>query len=728
MRPAALSRRHATLHGVARAFNQVDVFTTEPYARQSGRGRARRRRARHRRRCSASRTGRTCPRRRSCCRPTPGRRLPRADLHAGRRAAVRRAPDARHLPRVAEAGGAPRATDAIVQECAAGLIRVRRTPDGLAFAAPPLLRSGPVEDAVVERDRVGPAASTAPTIVDAAWADNGPGWVAVLLRDADAVLALRPGFVDLDLGVVGPYPAGSPSAFEVRAFFPKDGSTVEDPVTGSLNASLAQWLLGTGRRDGAVRRGQGTALGRAGRVHITRDDDGADLGRRRHGRPASPAKSSYSCACNYFPRSGHEARGPAPRHDDHGRRAAQRRLLRRRRSACGSSRRRSTSTRPTPTTCTSATSRARPGSILTWFEFAGARRGRAGAGMIHTIAARRRLRGGARLLGRAAAPRATRAARRRSLRFADYDGLRSSSSSSDDGNPPLRAEHPEVPAEHAILGIEGARAYGADRRRHALLTETLGFTDLGDGEYRLDGDERHFHWAYDPPPRRARPAGRRHRPPHRVGVARRGPPGLAAARRARRAARHRRARPRLLPLDLLPRAARRSCSRSPRSRPASPSTRTPSTSARSCACPPSTSTCARSSSACSRRRQPARRAPRGAGMSALTYRERPADGRPRRPARPPPRPRRRRARPARPRRRARPGAPPARRHAARAADARRLAGPPLVRRAARRLPRPRHVPRRVRASSPRFHDELWERTGIAPEQTRCSAASRWARS
>jgi predicted PhzF superfamily epimerase YddE/YHI9 len=98
--------------------------------------------------------------------------------------------------------------------------------------------------------------------------------VAVLLAGADAVLALRPDPVDLDLGVVGPYPPGSPVAFEVRAFFPKDGATVEDPVTGSLNASLAQWLLGTGRAAAPYVAGQGTALGRTGRVHITRDDDG----------------------------------------------------------------------------------------------------------------------------------------------------------------------------------------------------------------------------------------------------------------------------------------------------------------------------------------------------------------------------------------------------------------------------------------------------------------------
>jgi predicted PhzF superfamily epimerase YddE/YHI9 len=111
-------------------------------------------------------------------------------------------------------------------------------------------------------------------IVEAEWADNGPGWVAVLLRDARAVLALRPGLVEQSVGVVGPYPEGSPHAFEVRAFFPRQGGTGEDPVTGSLNASLAQWLLGTGRARAPYVASQGTALGRSGRVHVSADPDG----------------------------------------------------------------------------------------------------------------------------------------------------------------------------------------------------------------------------------------------------------------------------------------------------------------------------------------------------------------------------------------------------------------------------------------------------------------------
>ena len=172
-----------------------------------------------------------------------------------------------------ETGGRPKHEGRIVQEGKAGLITVRRGDDGLAFAAPPLVRSGPVDDQLVQR-----IASVLQIerddIVEAAWVDNGPGWVAVRLATAQAVLALRPGFVDLDLGVVGLHPAGAPEAIEVRAFFPKDGTTTEDPVTGSLNASLAQWLLGTGRLQAPYVAAQGTALGRAGRVHIAQDADG----------------------------------------------------------------------------------------------------------------------------------------------------------------------------------------------------------------------------------------------------------------------------------------------------------------------------------------------------------------------------------------------------------------------------------------------------------------------
>ena len=170
------------------------------------------------------------------------------------------------------AKGAPSRSDDVVQQCTAGLVKIHRTVDGLAFAAPPLVRDGPVEEVLLERiaSLLGVARAG---IVDAQWADNGPGWVGVLLASADAVLALAPGPVDLKVGVVGPYPPGSSPAFEVRAFFPKDGATVKDPVTGSLNAALAQWLMRTGRASPPYVVSQGMALGRAGRVHVSHDCD-----------------------------------------------------------------------------------------------------------------------------------------------------------------------------------------------------------------------------------------------------------------------------------------------------------------------------------------------------------------------------------------------------------------------------------------------------------------------
>jgi glyoxalase family protein len=137
-----------------------------------------------------------------------------------------------------------------------------------------------------------------------------------------------------------------------------------------------------------------------------------------------------------------------------------------------------------------------PGSILTWFEFAGAAPGRAGAGMIHTLR-----------LGVPTAASLDFWAQRlgEPARFTDPDGLQLELVVAAAANPPLRAAHPEIPAEHAITGVEGARAYahaGDDR----LLTEALGFTAVGDGAYRLDGAQRRLDWAYDAPPElRGRP-------------------------------------------------------------------------------------------------------------------------------------------------------------------------------------------------------------------------------
>jgi len=173
-----------------------------------------------------------------------------------------------------EGGGRPRDNNETVQECPAGLVPIRRTPNGLAFRPPPVSRSGPVEEGLIGRIATMLGVERA-AIRDAQWAANGPNWVAVLMASAEEVLGLKPGLVDLDLGVVGPYPPGSPEAFEVRAFFPKDGQSAEDPVTGSLNAAIAEWLVGVGRATLPYVVSQGRALGRRGRVHLSAGEDGA---------------------------------------------------------------------------------------------------------------------------------------------------------------------------------------------------------------------------------------------------------------------------------------------------------------------------------------------------------------------------------------------------------------------------------------------------------------------
>ena len=169
-----------------------------------------------------------------------------------------------------EAGGVPQDPEMIIQQCGAGFVRIRRNRNRLAFAAPPLIRGGDVarEDLLeimtflgVEHDHV----------LDAQWVDNGPGWVALLLVDAETVLSLHPTAADAgrftDVGVIGPYPPGSDVDFEVRAFTGLVGPG-EDPVTGSLNASLGQWLIGSERAPSSYVAAQGTVLGRRGRVYV----------------------------------------------------------------------------------------------------------------------------------------------------------------------------------------------------------------------------------------------------------------------------------------------------------------------------------------------------------------------------------------------------------------------------------------------------------------------------
>ena len=174
-------------------------------------------------------------------------------------------------------GGKPNRSDRIVQECAAGLVPLRRGAEGLAFAAPPLVREGPVEETqVVElADLLGIDRSE---IIEANWMDNGPGWIGLWLDSAEKVLALEPARshpARVDVGVIGPYSEGSEIGFELRVFFSDHhGTILEDPVTGSFNASAAQWLLGTGRATSPYTAAQGTRLGRAGRVQVDQDTDG----------------------------------------------------------------------------------------------------------------------------------------------------------------------------------------------------------------------------------------------------------------------------------------------------------------------------------------------------------------------------------------------------------------------------------------------------------------------
>lgn len=178
-----------------------------------------------------------------------------------------------------ESGGVPAEADIVVQECGIGLVRLRRADGRLAFAAPALSRSGPVDDDTLAATALALGIAV-DDILSSNWVDNGPGWLAVELRDAAAVLELTPDMAALKgikAGVFGFHPYGSDSLYEVRAFVPDFGID-EDPVTGSLNAGLATWLLASGRVPDAYVVSQGTALGRAGRVYVERVGDDIWIG------------------------------------------------------------------------------------------------------------------------------------------------------------------------------------------------------------------------------------------------------------------------------------------------------------------------------------------------------------------------------------------------------------------------------------------------------------------
>jgi PhzF family phenazine biosynthesis protein len=176
------------------------------------------------------------------------------------------------------AGGVSKRAGRVVQECGVGLVQVRRN-GRLSFAAPPLRRTGPLAPALVERIATALGVARA-DVLHHQWVDNGPGWCAVMLRSAAQVLAVRPDWAvlgDLKLGLVGRQPAGHDTLFEVRAFVPTLG-VPEDPVTGSLNAGLAQWLTSAGMAPPHYVAAQGAALGRAGRVHVDCEGDTVWIG------------------------------------------------------------------------------------------------------------------------------------------------------------------------------------------------------------------------------------------------------------------------------------------------------------------------------------------------------------------------------------------------------------------------------------------------------------------
>lgn len=178
-----------------------------------------------------------------------------------------------------EIGGQPQRPGELVQECEVGLVKISQTAGEQFFEAPPLRRSGPVEPEVLER-AIASLGITPEQVLDSNWVDNGPGWLGIRLASARQVLDLTPDFVamgKLNVGVIGAYGDGGPADFEVRGFVP--GLDIpEDPVTGSLNAGLAQWLIGSGVAEGNYTVSQGTALGRGGRLTITTEGDSIWVG------------------------------------------------------------------------------------------------------------------------------------------------------------------------------------------------------------------------------------------------------------------------------------------------------------------------------------------------------------------------------------------------------------------------------------------------------------------
>jgi PhzF family phenazine biosynthesis protein len=174
-----------------------------------------------------------------------------------------------------DGGGTPQQTDRIVQECAAGLVTLRRGAGVLSFAAPRRVREGALDDDYLHRI-VGAFGIAREQVVAHQWVDNGPGWAVLQLATATEVLALEPDLAlipDAMVGAIGAHPEGSEYDFELRTFAPGAG-VPEDPACGSMNAAVGQWLTSTGAAPSSYRVSQGTRLGRAASIEITADTDG----------------------------------------------------------------------------------------------------------------------------------------------------------------------------------------------------------------------------------------------------------------------------------------------------------------------------------------------------------------------------------------------------------------------------------------------------------------------
>jgi PhzF family phenazine biosynthesis protein len=169
-------------------------------------------------------------------------------------------------------GGVPKRAGEVIQECGVGLVRIRLDEGRAAFAAPPMLATA-VDEALLG-DVLAALGVSRAQMQRARWLDNGLKWLALQLDSAATVLALAPDHAAMkklvETGVVGPHPPGGECNVEVRAFV-ACVDVPEDPVTGSLNASLAQWLIGEGVLPERYVAAQGTRLGRAGRVHLARE-------------------------------------------------------------------------------------------------------------------------------------------------------------------------------------------------------------------------------------------------------------------------------------------------------------------------------------------------------------------------------------------------------------------------------------------------------------------------